>query len=322
LPDFRNIGVILRVVLLVNAAAALTVFVREDDAASWPVAVGAMAGFVELPLFVVVLGLYALQPLLERLAPARVWLLVTGLSLLVAWLAHPVVGAHSGVPLWRWLGWALLAALAARAYFEYRGRLFSPALTEARLHALTARIRPHFLFNSLNGVLGIIRDDPRRAEQVLEEIADMFRVLMKEHRELVPLNDEIELCHRYLDVERLRLGERLVVAWDLEFQPINALVPPLLLQPLLENAVYHGIEPSPEPGDIAVRVARRGGEVIIEVSNPIVDHPRAQRGNRMAQANIKERLALFFDLEADMSIDRRGGRYTVRIRFPYRRVKS
>jgi len=145
---------------------------------------------------------------------------------------------------------------------------------------------------------------------------------MKEHKELVPLDDEIDLCERYLDVERLRLGDRLVVNWDLAFRPIAALVPPLLLQPLLENAVYHGIEPSPQPGDIAVRVARRGKEVAIEVSNPIVETPRAQRGNRMAQANIQERLALFFDLEADMSIDRRGGRYTVRIRFPYRRVKS
>jgi len=322
LPDFRNIGVILRVVLLVNAAAALTVFVRVDAIDAWPLALQAMAGIVELPLFVVVLGLYAIQPMLERAAPVRVWVTVVALSLAIAGLAYPVVGENSGVPVWRWLGWALLAALAAMAYFDYRGRLFSPALTEARLHALTARIRPHFLFNSLNGVLGVIREDPRRAERVLEEIADMFRVLMKDHKELVPLDDEIDLCERYLDVERLRLGDRLVVHWDLEFRPIAALVPPLLLQPLLENAVYHGIEPSSQPGDIAVRVARRGKEVAIEVSNPIVDTPRAQRGNRMAQANIQERLALFFDLEADMSIDRRGGRYTVRIRFPYRRVKS
>lgn len=322
LPHFRNIGVILRVVLLVNALAALTVVLRVDAPAQWPLAALEMAGLVELPLFLSVLILYALQPVLERLSANRVWLVACLCAVGIALVTPAWLDNGGGVEAWRRGGWALLAALGVACYFEYRGLLYSPALTEARLHALTARIRPHFLFNSLNGVLGVIREDPRRAEQALEEIADMFRVLMKEHRELVPMDDEITLCERYLDVERLRLGDRLQVHWDLTYRPISALVPPLLLQPLLENAVYHGIEPSSQPGSIDVRVARRGSEVLIEVSNPIIDTPRHQKGNHMAQANIRERLALFFDLEADMVIDRRGGRYTVRIRFPYRRVRS
>ena len=322
LPHFRNIGVILRVVVVVNLLAALTVLVRVEAPDTLARAVIDAAGLLELPLFIVVLLLYLLQPVLDKLSPSRLWGVVGALATGVALVTYPMLGVPGGLAMWRWLGWAWLATLGVMAYFDYRGRLYSPALTEARLHALTARIRPHFLFNSLNGVLGVMREDPRRAELALEELAEMFRVLMKEHKELVPLDDEIALCKRYLDLERLRLGERIQVGWDLEFAPIGALVPPLLLQPLLENAVYHGIEPSLLPGDISVRVARRSGEVIIEVSNPIIDTPRSQRGNRMAQANIRERLALFFDLEADMSIDRRGGRYSVRIRLPYRRVKS
>ncbi|MCB1960444.1 MAG: histidine kinase [Rhodocyclaceae bacterium] len=312
----------LRVVVVVNLLAALSVLIGVESPGDVPRALVGAAGMLELPLFIVVLLLYLLQPALAKRAAPPVWTVVGGLAVGVAGLVAVALDGPGALPFWRRVGWAALAALAVMAYFDYRGRRYSPALTEARLHALTARIRPHFLFNSLNGVLGVMREDPKRAELALEELADMFRVLMKEHKELVALDDEIALCKRYLDLERLRLGERIQVHWDLEFAPVQALVPPLLLQPLLENAVYHGIEPSLQPGDISVRVARRSGEVIIEVSNPIVDTPRNQRGNRMAQANIRERLALFFDLEADMSIDRRGGRYRVRIRLPYRRVKS
>ena len=320
-PDFRNTGVMLRIIIVVNLLAIGTVVVHSRAGAEIVPALVAWAGWLELPLFIVVLLLYLGQPMLARLAPGRFWLVVGGLGVLVGLFAHPPLGAPAGVALWRWLGWSVLATVAVMGYFDYRGRLYSPALTEARLHALTARIRPHFLFNSMNAVLGVIREDPRRAEQALEELADMFRVLMKEHKELVALDSEIALCERYLDLERLRLGERLVVVWDLSCKPAQALVPPLLLQPLLENAVYHGIEPSAQPGDITVRVARRSSEVLIEVSNPIVDTPRAQKGNHIAQANIRERLSLFFDLEADMRIDRSGGRYCVRIRLPYRRLK-
>ena len=320
-PDFRNIGVMLRVIVIVNALAVLTVAVRVDRLdAMWPAMIG-VVGLIELPMFVALLILYLLQPILGRRSARDVWIGVIIVGLLAGLVSFPAVGASAGVAQWRWMTWCLVASLVVVFYFDYRGRLFSPALTEARLHALTARIRPHFLFNSLNGVLGVMREDPRRAEVALEELADMIRVLMKEHKELVPLDSEIELCERYLDLERLRLGDRLVVEWDLAHRPLHALAPPLLLQPLLENAVYHGIEPSSTPGKIHVRVARRSNEVLIEVNNPIVDTPRQQRGNRMAQANIRERLALFFDIEADMSIDRRGGRYSVSIRIPYRRVK-
>jgi CheY-like chemotaxis protein len=149
---------------------------------------------------------------------------------------------------------ALLAAFAAATllyYFHLRAKAFSPAVTEARLQALTARIRPHFLFNSLNAVLSLIRSEPRRAETALEELAELFRALMRDHRDLMPLADEIALCRQYLDLEKLRLGDRLNVEWEIVDVPDDIKVPPLMLQPLLENAVYHGIEPAAKAGTCA-----------------------------------------------------------------------
>jgi two-component system sensor histidine kinase AlgZ len=205
------------------------------------------------------------------------------------------------------------------AWLDLRWRAHSPAVTEARLMALTARIRPHFLFNSLNAVLGVIRHDPRRAEAALEELSDLFRVLMRDNRELVPLSDEIALARQYLELEKLRLGERLRVRWDIESCPPDALVPPLMLQPLLENSVYHGIERLQEPGEIAIRISRSGDRVAVELSNPVAADSTHHAGNRMAIANIRERLMLFFDLEADLDIKDDGNFYVVRIAFPYRR---
>src|SRR5690606_39689776 len=127
-----------------------------------------------------------------------------------ALLFFPLLAGAEG-ELWRWLAWGFGAALAALAYFDHLERRLTPSLIEARLMALTARIRPHFLFNSLNGVLGVIRSDPRRAERALEELADLFRALMQDNRERVPLGDELALCEREVDLERLRLGERRTV---------------------------------------------------------------------------------------------------------------
>jgi two-component system, LytTR family, sensor histidine kinase AlgZ len=203
-------------------------------------------------------------------------------------------------------------------YFALRARLQSPALAEARLMALTARIRPHFLFNSLNAVLGVIRSDPRRAEEALEELADLFRVLMRENRELVPLSEELSLVRKYLALERLRLGDRLQVKWDIESCPPDALIPPLMLQPLLENAVYHGIEPAEQPAEITVRFAHRGDQLLIELSNPYVLGASDHIGNQMALANIRERLMLFYDLEASLETRAGDGRYVVRMLMPYR----
>jgi len=220
-------------------------------------------------------------------------------------------------PLERYLLLVVLTTLAMLSYFHLRGRALSPALAEARLQALQARIRPHFLFNSINAVLSLIRQDPRRAEVALEDLAELFRVLMADNRELTPLTREVELCRQYLGIEQLRLGARLRVEWQLDAMPRDALVPPLVLQPLLENAVYHGIEPRLEPGTIVINIAAVRNELHAVLRNPYRPEGDRHGGNRMALANIRERLALHFDAEANLSSREDADSYEVRIVMPY-----
>ena len=342
LPDFRNLGVMLRVLLAVNLFAALTVAIRLEEPGRLVEELALMAGRVELPLLLCVVLLYLGAPGLGALPVAAGRGAVLVLASLAA-IAASLLAAVPAVQWWRPLGWAWLAAALCLAYFDWRSRRLSPALAEARLIALTARIRPHFFFNCLNGVLGVIRTEPRRAEQALEELADLFRALMQDGRERVSLAEEVELAERYLGLERLRLGERLMVRWEFgdgmqrgqgdeggegeaggrraraRAELLRARVPSLLLQPLLENAVYHGIEPAAEAGEVIVRIARHGRELRIEVDNPAAAQGAHHAGNRMALDNIRERLMLFHDLEARLEIDEADGRYRVRIRLPWKK---
>src|SRR5206468_11690863 len=166
---------------------------------------------------------------------------------------------------------AAAIAAALLGYFRLLVKAFSPALAEARLQALQSRIRPHFLFNSINAVLALIRRDPKRAERTLEDLADLFRSLMADMRQFVRLADEIALLERYAEIEQLRLGERLRVSWELDAAPSDALLPPMVLQPLLENAIYHGVEPGTGVGDVLVRIERRGERVHAAIENPYLE---------------------------------------------------
>jgi two-component system sensor histidine kinase AlgZ len=203
------------------------------------------------------------------------------------------------------------------AYFDLRARALSPAIADARIQALQARIRPHFLYNSINAVISLIRSEPRRAERALEDMADLFRVLMSDNRTLAPIGEEVELARQYLAIESLRLGERLRVSWRIDAMPADALVPPLMLQPLVENAVYHGIEPSPGGGEVAIDIRREGPQLVLTLVNPVPGAGRSPAGNRMAIANIRERLQLHFDAEATMKSEVTDGSYRVTIRMPY-----
>ncbi|HEX8010275.1 MAG TPA: histidine kinase [Casimicrobiaceae bacterium] len=325
LPELRNLGTVLRILLAVNGAAAVVVFARESR---WEGLAGAWletAAIVEPPLLASVLLLYALGPRLERLPYRTGAIAILGLVLTVTLVLDVALGrlgidvGPSGL-----LRHALLSLLIAGVlvgYFHLRARALSPAIAEARLQALQARIRPHFLFNSITAVLSLVRTEPRRAETALEDLADLFRVLMRDNRQLAPLADEVELCRQYLDLEKVRLGERLKVDWHVENMPRDALVPPLVLQPLLENAVYHGIEPSSGTGLIAVNIFLRRGEVHAILRNPYNLRGGHHGGNKMAMDNIRERLALHFDAEASLESRVNRDSYEVHIRMPYRTAR-
>jgi two-component system sensor histidine kinase AlgZ len=148
-------------------------------------------------------------------------------------------------------------------------------------------------------------------------MAELFRVLMADNRELTPLERELALCRQYLDLEQLRLGERLKVEWQVDRIPRAALVPPFVLQPLIENAVYHGIEPRVEPGLISIRVYGEGDRVHAVLRNPYAKEIDHHAGNRMALSNIRERLQLHFDAEARITTKATDDTYEVHIVMPY-----
>jgi len=324
LPNFRNMGVTLRIVLLVNGMALLGALVGAGTWADIPLHMADISSLLQPVLLVSLLLLFVLNPLLVRLdywsGVAVVLLLSGAVALAIYRLGGELYAPSSGssaFPAWRiaLLGGATAALLLA--YFRLRAQALSPASQVARLHALQARIRPHFLFNSINAVLGIVRANPKRAETALEDMSDLFRMAMASSNDMVPAKHEVALARQYLALEQLRLGERLRVNWHLEDLPEDALLPPLILQPLLENAVYHGIEPLAEGGAIDVNLYRSSNKLHLKIYNPRQEQGGHHIGNKMALDNIRERLALQFDIEALYTVESGKDFYRVHIMLPY-----
>ena len=214
----------------------------------------------------------------------------------------------------------ILGALALRYfYLGQQWRAQQLARAEARYHALQARIRPHFLFNSMNTIASLTRSDPARAEAVVEDLADLFRAALGNASGQSTLGEELELVAGYLRVEQLRLGTRLRVQWDLEPLPQEAPLPLLTLQPLVEYAVYHGIEPQAKSGVIRIAGRHRNGRVNISVRNslPPDDAVKQREGNRVALDNVAQRLRALFQDRASMTLSRVEDEFQVRIVFPY-----
>ena len=322
LPDFRNLGVTARILVAVNLVAIGAACYAETGWVRGVERFVSEAAFIEPVLLASFVALYALSPVLARLRYVQACALVLAVVLgIAAAFANAVQAfttpAPGGGQVARVLFLAALLVAGLLAYLRLRAKAFSPALTEARLQALQARIRPHFLFNSLNAVLSLIRRDPKRAELALEDLADLFRVLMSDGRSFVRLSEEIALLERYASIEQLRLGGRLRVVWEIDAAPQDALLPPLVLQPLLENAVYHGVEPGTGTGEVLVHIEGRGKRVFVRLVNPVGPEHAHRPGNRMALENLRERLQLFFDAEARMDMRMVEGRFEVEIEFPH-----
>jgi two-component system, LytTR family, sensor histidine kinase AlgZ len=207
---------------------------------------------------------------------------------------------------------AVVGGLALRYFYVAQQWRRSVELeARARIRALQARIRPHFLFNSMNTIASLTRTNPAQAEAAIEDLSDLFRINLSDARTQFTLEEEIELARTYQRIEQLRLGERLEVRWDVGDLPPLSVVPSLLLQPLLENAIGHGIEPLPDGGVVDVR-GRLEDEhsILLEVSNP------SRRGHRIALDNIRQRLELVYPGRSSVEVEDTGTRYTVRLRFP------
>jgi len=216
-------------------------------------------------------------------------------------LGSAAAGAALALAVWHWLG---LRAAAAQ-----------PEEASARLAELQSRIRPHFLFNALNTALALVQVDPRQAETVLEDLAQLFRVALAETGSAVTLDEEIDLAQRYLAIEKLRFGDRLQLVWDLDPAAARAAMPPLVLQPLVENAVRHGIEPALDGGRIVVSTRASRGMAVVMVTNTLPGVP-GRSGNGIALANVAERLRLLHDVAATLNTGIEHGLYNARIEVP------
>ncbi len=215
------------------------------------------------------------------------------------------------------IGFVIVAVALRYFYVTHQWRRNIEMRAAARVHALQARIRPHFLFNSMNTIASLTRSDPALAEQAVQDLADLFRASLSDQHQTITLAEELEVARTYQRIEELRLGRRLHVEWDVDRLPSDARVPGLLLQPLLENAIYHGIEPRPQGGTVSI-VGEVAGELItIVVRNPVAERQSEREGNRLALANIRERLELLYGESALVKAGRFDDEYIVTLRFPH-----
>jgi two-component system, LytTR family, sensor histidine kinase AlgZ len=324
LPDFRNFGVILRILVIVHLGMLAYVLPGLMSWEEWPIKLGEAAMWVEPPLLGTLMLLALVMPYFKRM-PYRLGIVVASLVAILLVCGQRILLMSLLQPLTTLLPallFTMMLVVSLMLYMRLRWKSLSPRLTEAKLAALQARIRPHFFFNSLNAVLSLIRREPRRAEQVLEDLADLFRVVMVDKQSLSRLECELEIARRYLNIEAVRLGERLKVEWGQQEMPLMAALPPLLLQPLLENAIYYGVEPILEPSPIQISIYLQDKQVHLVIKNalPPVGTVSQHRGNGMALENIRQRLLLHFDAEANLSTYANNDYYQVHIVLPYREI--
>ena len=284
-------------------AAALLCFARK--------------ALARLPVWLATLGVFAILILdTALLSAAVVWigglLLPSGYGNLFARDLWPFMLRNSMICV-------IVAAMLLRYFFvSHQWRHQVRAEARSRIHALQARIRPHFLFNSMNTIASLTRSDPARAEEAVEDLADLFRATLRDSETLLSIKEELELTRIYQRIEMLRLGDRLKVTWDVADLPMRAFIPALTIQPLLENAIYHGIEPIDTGGCVRIHGHCDDDTITIRITNPVsAERAVSERsGNQLALENIRERLELAYGPRGQLSVEPLETEYRVTMRFP------
>ena len=316
--DACHVGVVLRAVLTVQSVVAVAAMFVASDPLDWVLRFSLLTGGVLPATIAWLVATCALKSTLTRFTPAVQWLCGVTLGVLAGLYGCAMLyfmGLLLPPPWWASgaSGALLSAMLLAGLYWRARAR--APAATTARLAELQSRIRPHFLFNTLNTAIALVRAEPLKAEAVLEDLSELFRSALADPAESVTLTQEIALAKSYLAIEKIRFGERLRVAWDLDPNAGNAKLPPLLLQPLVENAVKHGVEPSANGAQLKISTQLRGGLVVVKVSNT-TPAGTGERGHGLALANVRERLLLLHDVQARFQTAHKDGVFQVRLEMP------
>ncbi len=297
-----------------------------------------MTELAKMSLFILWLALLGaailckIRPWVERfggtLAFVISFFLLELLSLVVAEVTYQLTGiygeaviineTHSGFILRTFAISSIVIALAMRYLYissEWRRSIVLEA--QARISALQALIRPHFLFNSMNTIASLTRTDPSRAEEAVEDLADLLRANLGNPKNRTTLKEELEVAATYQRIEQLRLGERLIVQWNVAELPMRALIPSLTIQPLLENAIFHGIELLPDGGEVTVNGTRSDDDLEIEIRNPVpTDRSASKSGNQMALSNIRQRFELAYGTKATVSVQDADDVFSVTLKFP------
>jgi two-component system sensor histidine kinase AlgZ len=334
LPSFCDVRMVFAVVVIAELLAFIITLVSPGVLENPWANLGLISVFMQWISLTSAALLCVLRPLLARLGNTvaalvsyLLVLLVTAIisevafRLMISSTLFPDIGIqqHAVFLLRNLIISTVIAAVILRyLYVQFQWRQQLKAEARARIQALQARIRPHFLFNSMNTIAALTRTAPELAESAIEDLSDLFRASLNSSHEQSTLADELTLAKRYLNIETLRLGERLSVQWRMDRIPSGVSMPPLTLQPLLENAIYHGIERLPEGGTIQVDGDCQQRRVEIAISNPVPDSSSGgqHEGNRIAQENIRQRLQIAFGGRAELLTSLEDGVYTVILRFP------
>lgn len=333
LPDFCATGTVLVIILIAELVAIVLTLAAHSIPGTFLTELAKMSMYMQWLTLLGAALLCRLRPWLESLESTRAF--VTAMVLLellclamaeITWQATSMYGLsvviddnHSGFVLRTLAISSIVIALTMRYLYvasEWRRSIVLEA--QSRISALQALIRPHFLFNSMNTIASLTRTNPQRAEEAVEDLADLLRVNLGETRNRTTLKQELETAAIYQRIEKLRLGDRLAVRWDISELPMRALIPSLTIQPLLENAIYHGIELLPEGGEVLVTGRRDGDKLCIRISNPVAPGVQGKSdGHHMAMSNIQQRYELAYDGRASVTIDSKVDEFTVVLTFPY-----
>ncbi|MGQ0656483.1 MAG: sensor histidine kinase [Chromatiales bacterium] len=336
LPDFCAIRTVFRVVIIAELLAIVIALASHGTPAERLDELALISLFIQWVALTCAAVLCTVRARLGRWPESLVVTIAYGLMVGVTWFISELTwwlgqwtsgvlalatSSHAEFVLRNLAISAIISALLLRyLYVQHHWQRRVKSESRARIEALQARIRPHFLFNCMNTIASLVRARPEAAEKAVEDLADLFRASLADARGYLRMGEELHLCRQYLDIESLRLGERLRVEWDVEELPVDSLVPALTLQPLIENAIYHGIEPRAEGGVVRVQGWRDSGRLRIEITNPlpVVAGEARHEGNRMAQENVRERLAACFANAASLVVATESGHYRVTVSLPHR----
>lgn len=345
LPDFCSVRMVFAVVIIAELLAIVLALAPLDRMGHRFEDLSIISLFIQWVALISAGVLCLLRPWLSQMsdtmAATASYLLLLATTTIVSeityWTARWMTGAQQGSFSWHLdflisnLGIsAIVSAILLRFFYvQFQRDRSQQARSMARIQALQSRIRPHFLFNSLNTIASLARSQPDVAEAATEDLADLFRGSLADSSYEVRLSDEWDLARRYLHIEKLRLGERLEVDWDIGELPEDALIPQLTLQPLLENAIYHGIEHLPNGGTIQIHGALRAISsndvgITITITNPMPEYsrPTTRASNKMAQENVGLRLEAMYGRHGKLTVHQQDQQYCLSIEFPYHKQRQ